>query len=68
MDPKRDLSMTFSWATWQVISAALQELPWRVAQPILGQMQEQLNKIVAADAPHAVPAEQPAADHQDSAA
>ncbi len=69
MDPKRELTMTFSWQTWQVISAALQELPFRVSSPILQQMQEQLNKIAAADAgaqPHvaaAVPL-----DHQDSAA
>lgn len=55
MDPKRELTMTFSWQVWQVISAGLQELPGRVCIPIMDQMQKQLNEIAAADTTNVTP-------------
>lgn len=43
MDPKREITLTLSWQTVQIISAALQELPFRVANPVLADLQRQID-------------------------
>lgn len=47
MDPARKITLELPWQTVQIISAALQELPFRVSSPILAELQKQVDAQTA---------------------
>jgi len=47
MDPARKITLELPWQTVQIISAALQELPFRVSSPVLAEMQKQITEQTA---------------------
>lgn len=48
-DPNRSINMALSAQQWNVVLAALQDAPWRVADPVIREITRQ------AEAPPAVP-------------
>ncbi len=42
MHPNQPITLTLSWQTVQIISAALHEVPFRVSSPILAELQKQV--------------------------
>lgn len=49
MDPNRKLTFELTWQSVQIICAGLHELPGRVCNPILAELQKQINEQVASD-------------------
>lgn len=49
MDQNREMTFKLPWRTVQIISAALHEMPFRVASPVLAELQKQINEHVSTD-------------------
>ena len=47
MNPDRTIKLELPWKTVQIISAALQEIPFRVASPVLAELQKQIDAQVS---------------------